>query len=136
MNVEKLDMIENLIKNYSGPILISEDTLNRHPNSVVIDANCEDDIIMCHYSKENGEKILPEWFQKLKELSTNRYCLLLVANINEVSPLKQLRFKELLKYGSINGEKLPDNCIMIITHSDLKEKPVIETILSLLAVVD
>lgn len=136
MDYQKLEMIEKLIKNYTGPILISNSTLESYPNSAKIDANCDDSDLMCTYQQETGEKILPKWHQELVEKSTNRYCMLLVQNINEVTPEKQLRFKEILKYGSINGEKVPKNCIIIVTHSDLKQKPIIETIACLLAKID
>ncbi len=131
----KVEIIDHLIEHYTCPILISNETFKGYRNAVYIDANCSDEELKCSY-KEGGEKVLPKWYQELQQKSKNRYCLLVIQNLNEVEDKKQLRFKEMIKYGQINRMKLPENCIIFVTHSYLKENKMMDMMMCLMNRVD
>ena len=131
----KVQMIETLIKNYTCPILISNDTFQGYKNAVEINADCEDEALMCSYNAK-GEKEAPVWYQQLMQKGMGKYRLLVIKNLNEVDERKQLRFKEIMKYAQINHMKLPENCVIIVTHSYLKSHRMIEPMMSLCTMVD
>ncbi len=133
--MNKIKMIETLIEKYTCPLLISNETFQGHRNAVEIDANCEDEVLMCQYDAA-GNLVLPKWYQQLMQKKDNRYCLLVIKNINEAEERKQIRFKEMMKYAQINRMKLPKNCIIIATHSYLKNQRITDAIMSLFARVD
>ena len=133
--MNKVNMIESLIKNYTCPLLVSNETFSGHKNSVEIEADCDDETLMCQYDAM-GNLLLPNWYQELMKKKNNRYCLLVIKNFNETDERKQLRFKEMIKFAQINRMKLPENCVIIVTHSYLKNQTIADAMMSLFAKVD
>ncbi len=117
--MNKMEIFEDLIIGNVAPMLINKMQAELLKNyAVIIDSNAKDEEIMCVYDKETGERILPQWLNDLIARSENKRNLLLINNINKVDSLKQLRFKEILKYKSINGNKLPENTVVLVSYEE------------------
>ncbi len=86
---------------------------------------------MCTYNKSTGERIIPIWLEKLRNSINDKMNVLLIKNIDRVDDRKQLRFKEILKYQAINGEKIPENTAIFVSYMN-DSRNINETINSLL----
>lgn len=131
MKSEKIEMLETYIKCGISPIILEDFSIENLKNAVVLEANCRINMISGHY--EGATFVAPDWFNKLQQNSKNRYCLLVVNNINKISKKEQLKFVELFKYKKIGTFELPKNCIIIATCSNLKENQMSEDLYSLCA---
>ena len=131
MNKERLNILENYIRSGISPILIQNFPSNTFDKSVVIKANIDSSELNGHY--ENTQFCPPIWYKNLLEKSKEKYCILLIENINEIPLDEQLKFKEILKYKKIATFDLPKNCLIIVTCSDLTANKINEEVYSLLA---
>lgn len=132
MNKEQVDLLGDYIKFGKLPILIEEVPENViEKGAIVIDSDCTNKELMGGY--ENFEYKLPEWYTKLIESSKIHTPVLIIKDINKVSEEKQKKFLEILKYKKIYVNKLPENCVIFVTYSDLKENPIEEELYSLMA---
>lgn len=130
MNNKKLEMLENYIKSGISPILLEEVSIKNFNNAVVLESNCDNSLLNGHYEDINF--MPPEWYNRILEKSKNTYSLLVINEINKISKEEQLKFLELFKYKKISTFDLPKNCVIVVTCSNLEEKPITEEIYSLL----
>lgn len=128
--MNKLEMIENYIKSGVSPILLEEVPTELFHNAVVLDADCDDTLLTGHY--EDVEYVAPKWYGEVVEKSENAYSLLLVPELNGIPEDEQLKFMELFKYKKISTFDLPENCVIVVTCSGLKENPLAEDIYRLM----
>ena len=56
-----------------------------------------------------------------------------IKDINKIPEEEQRKFIELLKYKKVYIHKLPENCMIFVTYSDLKENPIEEEVYSFMA---
>ena len=129
MNKEQVDLLGEYIKAGTSAILIEEIPENAiKKGAVVLDANCSKAELMGHY--ENLEFIAPEWYNKLMESSKSHTPVLIIKDINKIPEEEQRKFIELFKYRKVYVHKLPENCMIFATYSNLEEKPIQEELYS------
>ena len=127
----KVEMVENYINAGISPILIEDGSDKMFSNAVRLEADCDASFLNGHYEDINF--VAPKWYYELCEKSKNTRSLLLINELNKVSPEEQLKFLELFKYKKISTFDLPDNCVIVVTSSKLKENPIAQDIYSLMA---
>lgn len=129
MNKEQVDLLGEYIKAGTSVILIEEIPENAiKKGAVVLDANCSKAELMGHY--ENLEFIAPEWYNKLMESSKSHTPVLIIKDINKIPEEEQRKFIELFKYRKVYVHKLPENCMIFATYSNLEERPIQEELYS------
>ncbi len=129
MNKEQVDLLGEYIKAGTSAILIEEIPENAiKKGAVVLDANCSKAELMGHY--ENLEFIAPEWYNKLMESSKSHTPVLIIKDINKIPEEEQRKFIELFKYRKVYVHKLPENCMIFATYSNLEERPIQEELYS------
>ena len=132
MDRAQIDLLGEYIKAGKSAILIEtipESVIKR--GAVVIDSDCSSSELMGHY--DNLEYIAPEWYDKLVESSNFHIPVLIIKDINKIPEKEQRKFIELLKYKKVYVNKLPENCMIFVTYSDLKENFIEEEVYSFLA---
>jgi len=132
MNKEQVDLLGEYIKAGKSAVLIEE-----LPESVIakgaiiINSDCSSSELMGYF--DNLEYIVPEWYNKLMESSKIHTPVLIIKDINKVPEEEQRKFIELLKYKKVYVNKIPENCMIFVTYSDLKENPIEEEVYSFMA---
>lgn len=132
MNKEQVDLLGEYIKAGKSAVLIEElpESLIEK-GAVVINSDCSNSELMGKF--DNLEYKLPEWYNKLKESSKFHTPVLIIKDINKVSEEEQRKFIELLKYKKVYVNRLPENCMIFATYSNLKENPIEEELYSFMA---
>lgn len=132
MNQDRLNMINEYINNNVSPLLIDGITAsNNIPNSVVLKANCEIELLSGHY--EGIEFMPPQWYNDLmvkKDLRTN---VLVIDGLTNIPINEQFKFVEILKYRKISTFELPKNCAIVITCDEVSKEKISPEIYSLVA---
>lgn len=129
MNKEQVDLLGEYIKAGTSAILIEEIPENAiKKGAVVLEADCSKAELMGHY--ENLEFIVPEWYKKLMDSSQEHTPVLIIKDINKIPEEEQRKFIELFKYRKVYVHKLPENCMIFATYSNLEEKPIQEELYS------
>ncbi len=129
MNKEQVDLLGEYIKAGTSTILIEEIPENAiKKGAVVLDADCSKAELMGHY--ENLEFIAPEWYKKLMDSSKEHTPVLIIKDINKIPEEEQRKFIELFKYKKVYVHKLPENCMIFATYSNLEERPIQEELYS------
>ena len=129
MNKEQVDLLGEYIKAGTSVILIEEIPENAiKKGAVVLEADCSKAELMGHY--ENLEFIAPEWYKKLMDSSKEHTPVLIIKDINKISEEEQRKFIELFKYRKVYVHKLPENCMIFATYSNLEERPIQEELYS------
>lgn len=129
MNKEQVDLLGEYIKAGTSAILIEE-----IPESIIekgattIEANCTKDELNGGY--DNLEYKAPEWYNQLVESAKLHTPILVIKNINKVQEDEQRKFLEILKYKKAYVNKLPENCRIFATYSNLEDNPIDEEIYS------
>ena len=59
--------------------------------------------------------------------------MLIIKDINNIPEEEQRKFIELLKYKKVYVNKIPENCMIFATYSNLEEKPIEEEVYSFMA---
>ena len=132
MNKEQVDLLGEYIKAGKSAVLIEEIPESLiEKGVVVINSDCSNSDLMGHY--DNLKYVVPEWYEKLMESSKKHTPVLIIKDINKVSEEEQRKFIELLKYKKVYVHKIPENCMIFVTYSDLKENPIDEEIYSFMA---
>ena len=132
MNKEQVDLLGEYIKAGKLAVLIEElpeSVIEK--GAIVINSDCSSSELMGHY--DNLEYIVPEWYNKLMESSKIHTPVLIIKDINKVPEEEQRKFIELLKYKKVYVNKIPENCMIFVTYSDLKENPIEEEVYSFTA---
>ena len=129
MNKEQVDLLGEYIKAGTSAILIEEipETAIKK-GAVVLEADCSKAELMGHY--ENLEFIAPEWYKKLMDSSKEHTPVLIIKDINKIPEEEQRKFIELFKYRKVYVHKLPENCMIFATYSNLEERPIQEELYS------
>ena len=123
MNKEQVDLLGEYIKAGTSAILIEEIPENAiKKGAVVLEADCSKAELMGHY--ENLEFIAPEWYKKLMDSSKEHTPVLIIKDINKIPEEEQRKFIELFKYRKVYVHKLPENCMIFATYSNLEERPI------------
>ena len=129
MNKEQVDLVGEYIKAGTSAILIEEIPENAiKKGAVVLEADCSKAELMGHY--ENLEFIAPEWYKKLMDSSKEHTPVLIIKDINKIPEEEQRKFIELFKYRKVYVHKLPENCMIFATYSNLEERPIQEELYS------
>lgn len=129
MNKEQVDLLGEYIKAGTSAILIEEIPENAiKKGAVVLEADCSKAELMGHY--ENLEFIAPEWYKKLMDSSKEHRPVLIIKDINKIPEEEQRKFIELFKYRKVYVHKLPENCMIFATYSNLEERPIQEELYS------
>lgn len=131
MNKEQVDLLGEYIKTRTTAILIEKIPESVIERAVVINSDCSNSELMGHY--DNQEYVAPEWYNKLIENSKKNTPVLIIKNINKVPEKEQRKFIELLKYKKVYVNKIPNDCMIFVTYSDLKENPIEEEVYSFMA---
>ena len=132
MNKEQVDLLGEYIKAGKSAILIEKipDSVIKK-GAVVINSDCSNSELMGHY--ENLEYVAPEWYDKLMNSAKIHTPVLIIKDINKIPEEEQRKFIELLKYKKVYVHKIPENCRIFVTYSDLKENPIEEEVYSFMA---
>lgn len=132
MNKEQVDLLGEYIKAGKSAVLIEEiPEVVIEKGAIVINSDCSSSELMGYF--DNLEYVAPEWYDKLMESSKIHTPVLIIKDINKVSEEEQRKFIELLKYKKVYVNKIPENCMIFVTYSDLKEKPIDEEVYSFMA---
>lgn len=128
MKNEQVIMLENLLKSGISPILLENVEAEFFENAIVIENDADISLLNGHY--EGTDFVAPDWYNKLVNKENP---ILIINNINTIPLSDQTKFVEILKYKKISTFALPENCIVLVTCSNLKENKLNEEIYSLLA---
>ena len=128
MNKEQVDLLSEYIK-VGKSEEIPDSVIEK--GAVVINSDCSNSELMGHY--DNLEYKLPEWYNKLNESAKEHTPVLIIKDINKIPEEEQRKFIELLKYKKVYVHKIPENCMIFVTYSDLKENPIEEELYSFMA---
>ena len=132
MNKEQVDLLGEYIKAGKSAVLIEEIPESViEKGAIVINSDCSNSELMGYYN--NFEYVAPEWYKKLKDSSKLHTPVLIIKDINKVPEEEQRKFIELLKYKKVYVHKIPDNCMIFVTYSNLKENPIEEEVYSFMA---
>ena len=132
MNKEQVNLLGEYIKAGKSAVLIEsvpESVIEK--GAIVINSDCSASDLMGHY--DNLEYVVPEWYNKLMESAKKHTPVLIIKDINKVSEKEQRKFIELLKYKKVYVNKIPENCMIFMTYSNLKENPIEEEVYSFMA---
>lgn len=132
MDKEQVELLGEYIKAGVSAILIEkipESVIEK--GAVVINSDCSNSELMGHY--DNLEYVAPEWYNKLNESAKSHTPVLIIKDINKVPEEEQRKFIELLKYKKVYVHKIPENCMIFVTYSNLKENPIEEELYSFMA---
>ena len=132
MNKEQVDLLGEYIKARKLVILledIPENVIKK--GAVVINSNCSNSELMGYY--DDLKYVVPKWYNELIDSSKLHIPVLVIKNINKVSEKEQRKFIELFKYRKIYVNKLPKNCVIFVTYSDLEKNPIEEEVYSFMA---
>ena len=132
MNKEQVDLLGEYIKAGKLAVLIEElpeSVIEK--GAIVINSDCPSSELIGYF--HNLEYIVPEWYNKLMESSKIHTPVLIIKDINKVPEEEQRKFIELLKYKKVYVNKIPENCMIFVTYSDLKENPIEEEVYSFMA---
>ena len=126
--MEKVDMIESLIKNNIAPMLVNKNIENiAKKYAVIIEQTMNNKEILCSYNENTGEKVPPTWLKKLNE---NKKPILLIKDIDKTDFNEQIKFKEIIKYKTINNMKMPENTVIFVSYNEIaKVNPIISELL-------
>ena len=132
MNKQQIDLLGEYIKAKKAAVLIEEIPESViEKGAVVINSDFSNSELMGHF--DNLEYVAPKWYDKLMESSKNHTPALIIKDINKVPEKEQRKFIELFKYKKIYVNKIPENCMIFVTYSNLKENPIEEEVYSFMA---
>lgn len=131
MSGEQLKMLDSYIKSGMSPILLENIPAKVFEGAIILESDCDNSLLNGHY--DGMEFKAPEWYEKLIQISKENHAVLLIDNINKISKEEQTKFIEIFKYKKVSTFDLPKNCTIIVTCSNLKERPINEEVYSLMA---
>jgi len=129
MNETKKKLLLNYMSINIAPVLVENINIEAFKKAVVLESNCDSSLLNGHY--EGVEFVAPSWYQDLVNVKSKP--ILIIKDINAIDISQQTKFIEILKYKKISTFDLPSNCNIIVTCSDLNNKPINEEVYSLLA---
>lgn len=126
-----IESLKQLLLLNEYPILIEDIPNEFFEGAVILNSDCDVSQLNGHY--EGIHFVAPDWYNILVEKSKNGRSILIINGINNLEIDEQLKFVEILKYRKISTFDLPKNCSIIVTAYDIKNKPILEEIYSLIA---
>ncbi len=130
MDKEKLVLLKKYLELGLFSLLIQNKYMDYFDNYVIINADIDRCELNGHY--ENLNYCPPSWYEELVKKSTLSSVVLIINNIDKISLTEQTKFIEILKYKKISTFNLPDNCIVVVTYSNLDSNKINEEVYSLL----
>ena len=127
----KRELLLSYIKANVAPILLDFIFGEDLSDAVILPANIDVKELNGHYDGSNF--IPPKWFNQI--LSAKASKILVIDKIDTVSKEEQLKFCELLKYRKISTFELPENCIIIVTATEINKDKINDEIFSLVALI-
>ncbi len=131
--MKKLDT--NYLKEYLKfnicPILIEDLPLDIFDEAIILNNSCDINELNGHY--EGAEFLPPNWYRELLKTNSKTMPLLIIKNLNQLPINEQSKFNEILKYRKVSTFKLPPECRIIVSCSDIDNYPISEEVYSLLA---
>ncbi len=131
MNKEKLEMLNEYLKNTNIPVLVEDIPLEIFSDYVIIPSDINVKELDGHY--EEAEYYPPSWYTSLVDKHKENKAFLVITDINKISKNDQAKFVEILKYKKVSTFDLPKDVRIILTANNLKENEISEEIYSLLA---
>lgn len=131
MNKEKLEMLNEYLKNTNIPVLVEDIPLEIFSDYVIIPSDINVKELDGHYEKT--EYCPPSWYTSLVDKYKENKAILVITDINKISKNDQGKFVEILKYKKVSTFDLPKDVRIILTANNLKENEINEEIYSLLA---
>ena len=126
-----LESLKNLLLLNEYPILIEDIPNELFEDAIILCNDCDISLLNGHY--EGIDFVAPDWYNILVEKCKAKHTILIINQINKSSINEQLKFVEILKYRKISTFKLPKNCSIIVTASDLENQPIADKIYNLVA---
>ena len=130
MDKEKLVLLKKYLELGLFSLLIQNKYMDYFDNYVIINADIDRCELNGHY--ENLNYCPPSWYEELVMKSTLSSVVLIINNIDKIPLTEQTKFIEILKYKKISTFNLPDNCIVVVTYSNLDSNKINEEVYSLL----
>ncbi len=130
MNKEKLEMLNEYLKNTNMPILVEDVPSDLFSEYITLPSNVSVGQLVGHF--ENTKFLPPSWFTELVKKCEENKGILVITDINKINKYDQGKFVEILKYRQVSTFKLPEEVHIILTASNLKEKEMNEEVYSLL----
>ena len=125
----KKELFLSYIKANVAPILVDFISGKDIEGAVVIPSDIDVKELNGHYI---DDKFLPpKWYNDI--LNSTKSKILVIDMIDNISKEEQLKFCELLEYRKISTFELPENCVIIVTASEINKDKINEEILSLVA---
>ena len=128
MKSERMETLEGLLKSGISPILLENFPASIFTDAVVLDGTCSKEELTGHYEEITYSP--PEWYKKLMDSSKQHTPVLIIKDINKIPEEEQRKFIELFKYRKVYVHKLPENCMIFATYSNLEERPIQEELYS------
>ena len=132
MDKNQVELLGEYIKAGKSAILIEkipESVIEK--GAIVINSDCSNAELMGHF--DNLEYVTPEWYNKLMDSAKTHTPVLIIKDINKIPEKEQRKFIEILKYKKIYIHKIPENCMIFVTYSNLIENPIEEEVYSFMA---
>lgn len=130
MNKEKLVLLKKYLELGLFSLLIQNKCIDYFDNYVIINADIDKCELNGHY--ENLNYCPPSWYEELVKKSILSPVVLIINNIDKIPLTEQTKFIEILKYKKISTFNLPDNCIVVVTYSNLDSNKINEEVYSFL----
>lgn len=131
MSEERVILLKEYIKAGISPILISDMPTTLFEDAVILESHCDSSLLNGHY--ENADFVAPSWYLEILEKSKIGVPILIIKDINKISVEEQSKFGEILKYKKVSTFNLPNNCIVIVTCTNLEKNVINKDIYSLMA---
>ena len=130
MNKEQIDLLGEYINSGIPSVIliekIPESVIKK--GAVVIESDCSKTELIGKC--ENSGFVQPKWYHELMDSAKLHRPILIIKDINKIPENEQRKFIELFKYRKMYVNKLPGNCIIFATYSNLEEKPIEEELYS------
>lgn len=127
--MDKKEMLMEYIKINTIPILVDFVKGEDFEWAVVLPAEIDREELNCRFE---GEKCLPpKWLENL--INDKEKKLLIIDDIDKIGKEEQLKFGDILKYRKVSTYKLPEDCTIIVTASEINKDTINEEIFSLTA---
>ena len=132
VNREQVDLLGEYIKSGKSIILIEQIPQNViEKGAVIIESDCSNSELFGYY--DNLEYITPKWYRDLCKSDKEHIPVLVIKDINKIPEKEQRKFIELFKYKKIYIHKIPENCMIFVTYSDLEKQSIEEEVYSFMA---
>lgn len=127
--IARKEILFAYIKSNIAPILVDFIFDKDLDGAIILLANICAKKLNGHYDGSSFNP--PNWFCEI--LNTKASKILVIDKIDSISKKEQLKFSELLGYRKISTFELPQNCIIIVTATEINKDKISKEIFSLVA---